>query len=429
VFKFIHAADLHLDSPLRGLSARSQDAASRVQTASREALESMIDLAISEQCEFIVIAGDLFDGQWKDFRTGLYFASQMARLKAAKIQVVIIQGNHDAENSFVARLELSENVKLLSSKRPETFLLEPIKVAIHGQSFATREVTENIALRYPSPVPGCLNIGVLHTALEGHAGQHATYAPCTVDQLKNHGYDYWALGHVHDFMLLHDTSNPADPHIVYSGVIQGRNIRETGQKGVVLVTVEDGQIQNAEFRPLGTVAWHSIHVSVDGINSVNALLQAATSAVEGAYQSANRTACAVRVRLCGSSSLRSRLLTERDDFKQQLETAMAGLSENGDIWLEKLELNLTEASETQDIADVDDPSIAGSIASMVRLEAEGDLFASVFGAMLEELKPKFPVLPTEPNFLEQLIEDTRVAAKDLALAILETSQNVSQEVE
>ncbi len=427
-FKYIHAADLHLDSPLRGLAAKSEAAAERVQTASREALEAMIDLAIAEQCKLIVIAGDLFDGQWKDYRTGLYFATQMARLKAAQVPVYIIQGNHDAENNFVARLELSENVKLFSSKKPESFVLDSIKVAVHGQSFATREVKENIALRYPPPLANHFNIGVLHTALEGHTGMHASYAPCSTEQLKNHGYDYWALGHVHDYMLLHDTQNPADPHIVYSGVVQGRNIRETGAKGVVLVTVEDGAIVAAEFKPLGTVVWHSCPISAEGLDTQEALLCAAIRSVEDAYQNTGKTSCAVRVTITGPTPARSSLLTNRTDFQEQLETALAAISEEGDIWLEKLVLNISEPATVAE-QQADDPTIAGGIASLVRQAAEGEEFDAAFRRIVDELRSRFPQTAADEGFLDSLVDETRLAARDLALAILETSQTGNGEAE
>ena len=194
-FKFIHAADLHLDSPLTGLAVKSYEYARRVDEASRIAFTKLIDLAIDENCSFMVIAGDLFDGQWKDYRTGLFFANQMARLRDAGIPVFIVLGNHDAENRFVSRLKLTDNVSLFSSKSPHTYKLPALNVAIHGQSFPTRDVTTNLAAGYPQAVPGWFNIGVLHTNLGG-ISEHANYAPCSLQTLKNKGYQYLSLIHI-----------------------------------------------------------------------------------------------------------------------------------------------------------------------------------------------------------------------------------------
>ena len=140
LFRFLHAADLHIDSPLIGLARKSKDFASRIDDASRRAFDNLIALAVEEECEFVVIAGDLFDGQWRDYRTGLYFVDRMRRLKDAGIRVYLILGNHDAENRFVSRLEYAENVRLFSHRKPETVRVEGLDTVIHGRSFPQRDV-------------------------------------------------------------------------------------------------------------------------------------------------------------------------------------------------------------------------------------------------------------------------------------------------
>jgi DNA repair protein SbcD/Mre11 len=134
-FRFIHAADLHLDSPLIGLAKKSEDCAARLDDASLRAFDNLVALAIEEDCRLIVIAGDIFDGQWRDYRTGLFFANRMLRLSQAGIRVIIIAGNHDAENRFANRLEYSDNVKLLSTRLPESVAIDELGAVIHGRSF------------------------------------------------------------------------------------------------------------------------------------------------------------------------------------------------------------------------------------------------------------------------------------------------------
>ena len=105
-------------------------------------------------------------------------------------------------------------------------MLEDLGLAVHGQGFAKREVTEDLSSAYPQADPHLFNIGLLHTCLDGKPG-HEPYAPCTVDGLRSKGYQYWALGHVHNREVVSQ-----DPWIVFPGNIQGRHARETGSQGL-----------------------------------------------------------------------------------------------------------------------------------------------------------------------------------------------------
>ena len=229
-FRFLHAADIHLDSPLHGLSRYEGLPEDDIRGATRAAFDNLVQRAIDEDVDFVVIAGDLFDGEWKDMSTGLYFARAMGRLDRAEIPVFLLAGNHDAASVITRSIPWPPNVRLFSARRPETHLLAELQVAVHGQSFSTPAVTDNLVPSYPAAAEHHFNIGMLHTALAGRKG-HADYAPCSLDDLKAKQYDYWALGHVHQ----HETVCEA-PHVVFPGNIQGRTIRETGPKGAVIVT-------------------------------------------------------------------------------------------------------------------------------------------------------------------------------------------------
>jgi DNA repair exonuclease SbcCD nuclease subunit len=236
MFRFIHAADIHLDSPLKGLELAEDAPLEDIRAASRRALENLVDLAIGEEVAFILIAGDLYDGEWRDFNTGLFFNQCMVKLKDAGIRVFVISGNHDAANQMTKTLQLPDNVHKFSSRKAETITIEGIDVAVHGQSFGARAVSNNLSLNYPEARGGHFNIGLLHTALSGREG-HEPYAPCSVDDLRSKGYQYWALGHVHKREEVHN-----DPWIVFPGNIQGRHIREIGHKGCTMVTVDEKQV-------------------------------------------------------------------------------------------------------------------------------------------------------------------------------------------
>jgi DNA repair exonuclease SbcCD nuclease subunit len=198
----------------------------------RQAFVSLINAALEHSVDFLIIAGDLYDGAWPDFSTGLFFNRELERLKG--IPVYLIYGNHDAEKKMTKKIPSPQNLFLFRSDEPHSLTVPNLPVTIHGQSFSTPAVTDNLARSYPAPQPGHYNIGMLHTGLEGSAN-HANYAPCTLNELKSTGYNYWALGHIHIAEVLHEK-----PHIIFPGCLQGRHIKETGRKGATLVTVDDG---------------------------------------------------------------------------------------------------------------------------------------------------------------------------------------------
>ncbi len=408
-FRFLHAADLHLDSPLTGLARKSEDNAARLIEASRRAFDNLVALAIEEDCRLIVIAGDIFDGKWRDYRTGLFFASRTRQLKEAGIRVILIAGNHDAENPFASRLEYSDNVRLLSARRPEFVPLEELGVVVHGRSFPQRDVVENIALTYPSPVPGRFNIGVLHTACGGSEG-HASYAPCTLEQLVNHGYHYWALGHVHTRQVLSEA-----PAILYPGNLQGRSVRETGAKGATLVEVRDGNIARLEHRALDVVRWSLENVNLAGMADREALLPAVRESIERAYAACEGRALAIRLRLAGPTLLHAELAASAPSLREEIETLAAGVA--SDIWIEKVEVR-TEPPIAEGAGA--DPTIAGRLREAVEKLAAGPLLTERLEARLTEIKTKLPAGAQSGDALFQMLRSEGLErARILALAMIE----------
>lgn len=329
-FRFIHTADVHIDSPLIGLTRHEGSAAERIRSATREAFDNLIGQAIDEQVAFVVIAGDLYDGEWRDFHTGLFFTLQMGRLGKAGIRAFVLYGNHDAESQITKRLSLPDNVNAFLARKPETFVLDDFQVALHGQSFRERAVTENLVLGYPDPLPGMFNIGVLHTALGGMAG-HENYAPCSLDDLIAKGYDYWALGHVHNAQVLHE-----HPHVVFPGNLQGRHIRETGPKGAHLVTVEDGQITDFTTLRSDVVRWARLPVAVDDCSRPTDVCDRVHQSIEQAVSSeADGRLLACRIELTGESGLHGDLLTSTDYLMAEAQAAALSLGDEG-AWIEQL---------------------------------------------------------------------------------------------
>jgi exonuclease SbcD len=280
--RFVHAADLHIDSPLVGLACQEGATVAALRIATRTALENLVGLCIDREASFLVVAGDLFDGAWKDFGTGLFFVRQMARLRAADIPVVVARGNHDAESRIPRYLSLPDNVHVLDHERPSRVELEDLGVAIHGQSYPAVRVDNDLTAKYPLAVGGTFNVGVLHTALDGRPG-HDTYAPTTTARLVDKGYDYWALGHVHTREVVSKS-----PWILFPGNLQGRHVRERGAKGATLVEVRDRTVVDASHVPLDVVRFERIHVSVpddagadDAMDLAREQLRATLAAIDG----------------------------------------------------------------------------------------------------------------------------------------------------
>ena len=336
--KFIHAADIHLDSPLRGLE-RYEGAPEHIRNATRQAFDNLIGLAIDEAVDFILIAGDLYDDDWRDYNTGLYFATRMNHLREAGIQVFIVRGNHDAANHMTRALSLPDNVHVFSHEEPETLILEDLGVAIHGQSFATKAVTDNIARAYPEPQRGFLNIGLLHTALEGREG-HEPYAPCSVMELIFKGYDYWALGHVHRREVI----NEGSPWIVYPGNLQARHINEEGAKGCTLVTFEDGQIKSLEERHLDVLRWSRCTIDCTTARTPEDVLELIRGLIPQELERADGRPVVFRFELTGASSAHPQLVADEQRWLNEIRLAVYDAA-GGRGWLEKVKFRTTIPAE------------------------------------------------------------------------------------
>ncbi|OXT01572.1 hypothetical protein B7H23_00925 [Notoacmeibacter marinus] len=332
-FCFVHAADLHLGTRFHGLAIRDEATARHFAQATRTALSRLVDRTIEAEAAFLLLAGDIYDGEWQDLSTGLDFAAQMARLARAGIPVFMLRGNHDARSVVRREITLPDNVRELSTDAPETVALEHLRVAIHGQGFADRACPDNLASRYPVPKEGWFNIGLLHTSLDGRQG-HGSYAPCTPADLVARGYDYWALGHSHEFEMVRHS----DPMIVYPGNLQGRSIREQGPKGAVLVMVEDGHIAGPPERLIvDSGQFLQIGVDIEGLNEMQELWDGLSDQFATVVEPGVETLHAARIVIGGEGSIHDALIAIGHE-KRMAEAQAAADRRRDDIRIEKVVL-------------------------------------------------------------------------------------------
>jgi DNA repair exonuclease SbcCD nuclease subunit len=403
LFKFIHAADIHLDSPLVKLDAYEGAPAALIRGATRRAFENLVQAAIDEKAAFVLIAGDLYDGDWRDYNTGLCFVARMGRLREAGIPVVIAAGNHDAASSITRSLRLPENVRVFPADRPATFRLEGLDVAVHGQSFARPAVTADLSRSYPTAVPGCFNIGLLHTCATGREG-HAPYAPCTIERLCEKGYDYWALGHVHRRELLLE-----DPPVVFPGNTQGRHARETGPKGCLLVSVDGAGRPALDFKPLDVVRWEAAAVDASGVEGGNELLERFRAVLLQRLELNPDLLTVLRVTVAGETAAHDEIMGDPERWENEIRAV--AVDEAGErAWVEKVRLH-TRPPRTRGVKA---EGAVGELLALVEELACDPEALSGLASELDDLEKKLPRelkeaaegwRPGDPGWLKELLTE------------------------
>lgn len=357
MFKFIHAADIHLDSPLRGLSRYDAAPVDAIRGASRRAFENLIQHAIEEKVAFILLAGDIYDGDWKDYSTGIFLSQQIGKLKAHHIHVFAVLGNHDAANKMTKALDSPSNMTILAHRKVEKMHLADLGVMIHGRSFSAQHIHDNLVTDFAPATKDLFNIGLLHTSLDGREG-HAPYAPCSIDDLRSKGYHYWALGHVHKYELVAQA-----PWIVFPGCIQGRHIHETGAKGCVLVTVSEGEVSSVEPVALDVLRWVLCRVDVTDTAALREVWERIRQAIASELAAADGRIIAMRIRLEGASQVAAALAADPEHVAQQCKAIGAELA-GEDLWIERVE-NAVTSKRDLDAALADDNPLANLLNAII----------------------------------------------------------------
>ncbi len=335
-YKLLHCADLHLDSPLRGLEADTDAPADAIRGATRRALINLVDFAIAQRVSVVLIAGDIYDGNLQDSRSGLFLIQELTRLGHAGIRVVAVSGNHDAEQVMTRKLPWPANATMLPADRPDTAAFLDLNLFVHGRGFPTKSNPDNPLQDFPHRSADGLHIGLLHTSATDQGG----YAPCTIEQLKSFNYDYWALGHIHKRRELSTA-----PHwIVFPGNLQGRHINEDGPKGATIITVTNGKITDVAHHTLDVVRWARIDADVTGTEDEEAALAVVRLAIADALAAAAPRLLAARLRVFGRTQAHAALVRDAGETRVKIRGEAITLDAPNTLWLEEVRV------ETQPLA-------------------------------------------------------------------------------
>jgi DNA repair exonuclease SbcCD nuclease subunit len=380
-FRFVHTADIHLDSPLRSLALRDEALAELIAAATRQSFIRTIDLCLDERVDALLLAGDLYDGEQTSMKTARFLAEQLGRLHQAGIKTFILRGNHDAQSKITKELSLPDTVKIFGGWAEAVSVehdnIEPA-VVIHGLSFTQASAPDSLLPKYKPAVAGAVNIGMLHTSLGGATG-HDPYSPCSVADLQATGFEYWALGHIHK-RIIHE--GPCT--IVMPGIPQGRDINEGGLKSVSLVTVNNDRSVQVEVRSTSIAQFERLTLELTGLDEWREILVAFDRAVGGAKSLITDKHLVVRLTLTGATPLAWRIRSDADLLKTELEVRASAI---GDTWIEKLDIDCQ--SPVSEMFSEDDP-----IAELQRLIRDevctSDAFQLQITEIAEELRAALP---------------------------------------
>lgn len=355
-FKFVHTADIHLDSPLKSLALRDKGLAEMVGSATRITFTRIVDFCLAENVQALLIAGDLYDGSQTSMKTARFLVQEMETLAAADISVFVIRGNHDAASRITREMTLPDRVTVFSEKAN---VIETTwgghAVAVHGISFRDPHVPETLLGRYQSPVQGAFNIGLLHTSLGGAQG-HDPYAPCGLSDLQATGFDYWALGHIHQRVAYTGTTT-----VVMPGIPQGRDIGEAGAKSVTLVSVADDGSLAMEERHLAVAQFERLPVDCRQLSDWHDLVEALKHAVRLARREHAGEHLIVRPVLTGATPLAWRVGRDLDVLHAE---ARHVAEQIGTLWIDKIEVAL-------DTGTIAPPG--GAVGELVRIIQQASL--------------------------------------------------------
>ena len=412
-FSFIHAADLHLGSPFIGIGSGSSATAGQLRSATFDAFSGLIDLCIEKSVDFLLVAGDVFDLSGRSLRAQLSFRDGLSRLSDAGIRSFVVLGNHDPWETWSSRISWPEGTRIFSPDRVETAIVsvdETPVAAVSGISYRNQRETRNLASLFKTEQPDLYQIALLHSNC-GNNPDHGVYAPCSVDGLRKSGFDYWALGHVHEQRIL-DTF----PHIVYPGCSQGLSIRETGEHGCYLVSVTADRQAALTFQPLDRFRWQSLEISIAGLGTLDNLDRVIAETLSRISEEADRRPVIGRIRLTGRGPLYSPLRRQTTAEELLERSRQLGEQLSPPVWIQSMENQCRPDVDLEKRRAMDD--LLGQV-----LRSARDVGARP-GALQTDLMPALSDIYNHPRLgrhlgaltpsdLEKLLQDAALICYDL----------------
>lgn len=407
--RFVHAADLHLDSPFTGLSTTAPQVAGSLHSATFDAYERIINLCISERVDALLVAGDIYDGADRSLRAQRKFVDGLYQLHQAGIRSFICHGNHDPLNGWEARLALPPTCRRFGPdfERVPFFADDPDRAVIYGISYPQRDVRENLVLHLGTVDHGPFSIGLLHANVDNDPN-HPAYAPCTLADLARTGVDYWALGHVHTRRVLSDRA----PMVVYPGNPQGRHPNERGERGVYLVEVDDFGGIRLDFRPVDTIRWEEVQLDIVRMDTEDDLLEALNRTVAESLDEADGRSLIVRIALTGRGPLHTSLL--RPDTIPHLAESLneEWAARRPFVWCDRIvDATASPFDRNKRVEGAD------FIADLLRLSAQ----AGEDGSLLEELRKSLSDL-YDHRVVSRLLRDHVPTDDDMKTLVAEAEE-------
>ncbi|WFA06272.1 DNA repair exonuclease [Bacillus sp. HSf4] len=275
---FIHAADLHLDSPFHGLSRLPEEVYRRIKNSTFQSAANVFQLAVDERADFMLLAGDLFDEANRSLKAQMFLRNQFLKLRENDIKAYVIFGNHDHLGGEWTPVEWPDNVHIFSAEDIEEkpfYKDGRLAASIYGYSYPERSVFANKASEMKKTTDAPFHIGMIHGTLAGESG-HDPYCPFSLQDLKNGQMDYWALGHIHKRQVI----SSGHPAVIYPGNTQSRHMKETGEKGCYLVKAHEGELSFA-FKAVSDVLWETVDLDISETKHLTDLIDL----IEGVFQS------------------------------------------------------------------------------------------------------------------------------------------------
>ena len=422
-FRFVHAADLHLDSPFRGIPNEAPaHVAQTLSNATFDAYRNIIDLRLQEEVDALLVAGDIYDGADRSLRAQLRFVDGLKQLDRAGTRSFICHGNHDPLDGWEARLDLPESCVRFGPEVAAFPLIpdEPERATVYGISYPTREMRDNLTPLFTAANAN-FNIGLLHANVGGNP-DHDSYAPCSVSDLADTGFDYWALGHVHTRQMLRERG----PAIVYPGNPRSAipTSRERGASTWWRWTTQ-GAV-HLDFRPTDVVRWETLSLDIGPLDSEQALLDAADDLAEEALSVAQGRSVVARLELVGRGGLH-RSLNSRDTARVVRERLNDQYTERG-TWLWCEGVRLATASPVDRAAALRREDFVGDL---IRLSTDLKEDGQGLAALRESLQPLYSNSRRElRNLLQHFvpsdaeIEELLANAEEECLAALADEEEV-----